>query len=477
MAARTSRRSGPVAAAAAVALVLGAGGYLVADAHDVVPGFLTLEPVPPPPSPFPVAPAAQEPPPLEIVLPPVDVDVPVPDAQELTALARAAADHEWMGDSVGIVVADQLTGEVLVDVDGDRPRTPASTAKMATGFAAVRALGPDARLATTVVQAGSGRLVLVGGGDVMLAQGAGDPTAVNGHAGLADLADQVVLRLELAGVDEVALDVDDTFFTGPRLAPGWADTDLSGGFVAPVTALMVNIAKTREEPYPPRHRDPSLHAAQVLAAALEERGVTVTGAPTRTEAPEGATVLGMVESATLRDVVAYSLQTSDNTVSEALGRVTAHARGLPTSFQGATRAVIAEMTDAGLDTTGAVLADCSGLADGSWLPARLLVDLVVLSADPTDTATLPVAVDMPVAGWQGTLAERLTSTPARGLVRAKTGSLRGVTSLSGTVVTVEGRPLVFAVLADQTPPGGQLGPRRVIDTFVQQLAGCGCGLP
>ncbi|MBO1752990.1 D-alanyl-D-alanine carboxypeptidase/D-alanyl-D-alanine-endopeptidase [Actinotalea sp. BY-33] len=472
-----ARRAALAAGVVTGVLVLGAGGYVAADAYDLVPGFLTLEPVPDPPQPFPTIPGAVEAPELEPVLSEADPSAPVPDAAELTALAEAAADHVWMGDSVGIVVADQLTGEVLVDLDGDQPHVPASTAKVATGAAVLSALGPDATLTTSVVQGPGGRLVLVGGGDVMLAAGAGDPEATNGRAGLADLAAEVARQLRLAGVTEVTLGVDDTLFSGPQAAPGWGEDVISLGFVAPVTALAVNIAKTRDEPYPPRHADPSLHAGETLAGLLREQGVVVTGSVGREVAPAGARTVGTVESAPLREVVRYALHTSDNTVTEVLGRMVAVERGLPGSFQGATRAVLAELGRLGLDTDGAALADTSGLADGSLLSPALLVDLVLHAADPQNAALLPAAVDLPVAGWQGTLEDRLGQSPARGLVRAKTGSLPGVTSLAGTVVTPSGRSLVFAVIADDTPPGGQLGPRRVIDTFVQQLAGCGCDLP
>ncbi|WP_250447705.1 D-alanyl-D-alanine carboxypeptidase/D-alanyl-D-alanine-endopeptidase [Actinotalea sp. C106] len=472
-----ARRAALAAGVATGVLVLGAGGYLTADAYDVVPGFVTLEPVPDPPLPFPTVPGAVEAPGLEPVLDEVDPSAPVPDAAELTALAEAAADHVWMGDSVGIVVADQLTGEVLVDLDGDQPHTPASTAKVATGAAALSALGPDATLTTSVVQGAGGRLVLVGGGDIMLAAGAGDPEATNGRAGLADLAVEVTRELRLAGVTEVTLGVDDTLFSGPQAAPGWDEDVIRLGYVAPVTALAVNIAKTRDEPYPPRHADPSLHTGETFAALLREQGIAVTGTVGREAVPAGARTVGAVESAPMREVVRYALHTSDNAVTEALGRMVALERGLPASFQGATRAVLAELVRLGLDTDGAVLADTSGLAEGSLLPPALLVDLVLHAADPQNAALLPAVVDLPVAGWQGTLAGRFGSPPASGLVRAKTGSLPGVTSLAGTVTTSSGRSLVFAVIADDTPPGGQLGPSRVIDTFVQQLAGCSCDLP
>lgn len=470
-------RAGRVTAAVVGVVVLAAAGYGVADAYDVVPGLVTLAPPPPDPEPFPTAPAAVPAPSPTPLLGPPDDGAPVPDAAALRAYAEAAAAHAWMGDRVGVVVADQLTGDVLVDLGGDVPQEPASTAKVLTAVAAVRALGADTTFPTRVVHPQSGRLVLVGGGDVMLAAGEGDPDAVNGRAGVVDLARQTARALRLAGVEEVTVAVDDHLFSGPTLSPGWEPTDLSMGYVSAVTPVAVNLAKTREEAYPPRHADPSLHAGQVLAQALAAEGVRVVGDVARVDAPDGAPVLAEVRSATVAEIVRYGLHTSDNTVSEVLGRLTALARSLPGSFEGATTAVLREVGALGVDVTGARLVDCSGLADGSSLSTHLLVDLLLRVVDPQHPELRPVAVGLPVAGWQGTLADRLLSPPAAGLVRAKTGSLTGTTALAGTLVTAQGRPLVFAVIADATPPGGQLGPRRVIDALVQQVAGCACTLP
>jgi len=85
-----------------------------------------------------------------------------------------------------------------------------------------------------------------------------------------------------------------------------------------------------------------------------------------------------------------------------------------------------------------------------------------------------VAAGLPIGGLRGTLSDRFGSSAASGLVRAKTGSLSGVTSLAGTLVDADGRQLLFVVLADQTPAGGQYAPRVAIDAFVQRLVGCGC---
>jgi serine-type D-Ala-D-Ala carboxypeptidase/endopeptidase (penicillin-binding protein 4) len=127
-----------------------------------------------------------------------------------------------------------------------------------------------------------------------------------------------------------------------------------------------------------------------------------------------------------------------------------------------------------VDTSGARLVDASGLGAGSVMPPTLLVDVLRLVTSPDHGELRPIAAGMPIAGLTGTLDDRFTQSAARGQVRAKTGSLPGVTSLAGTVQDDDGRQLVFAVMADQTGAVGQDAPRRAIDAFVSSLAGCGC---
>lgn len=461
-----------VAGTMAAALVV-AGGYAWADAHDIVPGVLTLGPEPAPAAPFPTAPAAIPGPAPEDTLDVLDATAPVPDAASVQVAVDALVADPRMGTSTGVVVADSLTGEVLASATPDSPRVPASIQKLLTAAAALDAVGYDRVLTTTVTQSAPGQITLVGGGDMMLAAGSGDPEAVNGRAGLDDLAAQVAKELTLTGRASVTLSLDDTLFTGSPTG-GWAD-DIPGlGYAAPVSAVAVDTGRLSAGEYAPRQGDPAMAAAQAFVSALAAHGVSVEGAPTRGTSSADARVIASVDSAPMAEIVEYFLHTSDNTITEVVGRVVALEAGLPGSFEGATRAVLTELADMGIDTSGAILADCSGLADGSLLSATTIVEVLELMSDPAYPQLRPAAIALPVAGLDGTLSDRFYGAQGRGLVRAKTGSLPHVTSLAGTVLTQDNRQLTFVVMADQTPDGGQWEPRAAIDGFASSLAGCGC---
>lgn len=465
--------SGRAVAGAALVVTLVAGAYATLDAHDLVPGPLTLAAPVAKASPFPTAPG------LATVVSPtpalsmLDPAVAAPQVGAVQAKVAALVADARLGPSVGVQVVDQLTGAVLGSSQPDTARTPASTAKLVTAVAALSALDPASTTSTRAVRTGD-LVVLVGGGDVLLGAGAGDPSAVDGRAGLGDLAAQTVAALRLAGITTVRLGFDDSLFTGPTVNPAWAPADVAAGFVAAVTPLEVHIGKVDPVPeYGRRYPDPSLAAARVFAQRLTEAGITVTGTPVRTTAPDGALPVGEVRSAPLRDVVGYFLRTSDNTVTEVVSRLVALEAHLPASFSGATTAVLHQVAALGIDTSAAHLVDASGLAAGSSLPPALLAGLVRLATSADHPPLRDLVAELPVAGLTGTLVDRFTTSSARGLVRAKTGSLPHVTSLAGTLVDADGRALVFVVMADAAP-SGQDPARRAVDAFVSSLAGCGC---
>jgi D-alanyl-D-alanine carboxypeptidase/D-alanyl-D-alanine-endopeptidase (penicillin-binding protein 4) len=192
---------------------------------------------------------------------------------------------------------------------------------------------------------------------------------------------------------------------------------------------------------------------------------------TRATAPAGAQPLATVQSPTVAEIAELALQTSDNDLAETLLRLLAVQGGQPATFAGGAAAVVGALTSLGVPTGGMVLLDGSGLARGSAVPPATLADLLVRAASGRAPGLSALVDGLPVAGFSGTLALRFTTGRPRavaGVVRAKTGTLTGVSALAGTT-TVDGRPTVFVVMADQVPDGATLQARDELDRFAAVL--------
>jgi serine-type D-Ala-D-Ala carboxypeptidase/endopeptidase (penicillin-binding protein 4) len=398
-------------------------------------------------------------------------DAPEPDAAALAARLQPLLAAPALGTGVSARVVDVGSGDVLLDEDGATPSTPASTAKLLTTVAALTALDPAATLPTTVVAgADPGQVVLVGGGDPTLSRTTPSQT-YPGAATVQDLATQVVAALP-AGTAVTSVVVDNSLYSGPLTASGWQPGDTPSSYAAPVTATMVDGARVSPGAVT-RSGQPGIDAGAALADALGAPGAAISLG----QAPAGARTLATVHSAPIARLVEQALSQSDNMLAEALARQVALARKLPASFEGSAQAVLAALDDAGVDTTGVSLSDGSGLSQQDRVPVRLLTDLLDGAATGKGKLAGASAIlsGLAVAGYDGTLADRGDDDPdtAPGAVRAKTGTLLGVNGLAGTVVTEDGRLLVFAVLADAA--GGDVARAEgVLDDVATALAECGC---
>lgn len=364
----------------------------------------------------------------------------------------------------GASVIDPATMTVLLDSTASTALVPGSVLKLITAASALVNLGPLARIPTTVVASDS-VVTLVGGGDATLAVRGGGP----GAASLADLAKQVAAQVQAGPID---LRYDDSLFTGPELGPGWARDYPAVGVAAPVTALMVDQGRVRPGAIS-RVPNPAKSAARTFRRLLEANGVTVRSLkPGRADA--GATQIAKVESAPIIDLVEFMLTTSDNDLAESLAHLSGAAAGFKASFAGGSKAAVVTLADLGIDSSGMELVDGSGVSARNRVSAATLTELLALVARGTNPDLSPIASGLAVAGFTGTLTDRFVgeNRPAAGYVRAKTGTLTGVTSLAGTVQDVDGRVLVFALLANQIPSIERA--RDLGDDFASSLAACGC---
>ena len=493
---------------AVVALLVLVLGYGALDVLDVAPGILTRSAATPSPAPAAGAtpgagtngatPTASTSPgstataspttvptvptvdPAAQALQPASAGALIPVPSAVAAELRSQATDRALGPVPGYLVRDAFTGQVLLQKSPDVPRTPASTLKLLTALAVGTTLDPRATLPTTVVQGTSvDDVVLVAGGDTMLAKGKGRPDAVEGRAGLADLAGQVATALQASGTSTVTLRLDTSYARGARWAPTWLPADVDAGYTGGVS--MLGLAGQRAIPFRPAPRNPEAATAAAFVAALKTQGITARLAPEKTWATPvaaGATVLGKVESAPIGDILALALDDSDNALTEGLARQAAVKAGGAATFPAAVAFVKKAVTAKGVDLTGAVIKDTSGLSSGQKVSPRMLSDVLQLGADGSVPAMQDTVARLPVAGLTGTLAGRFTTTtthPAAGIARAKTGTLTGTSTMAGTVIDADGRVLSYVVQADQVPAGiGTLAARAALDRFVAALATCGC---
>jgi D-alanyl-D-alanine carboxypeptidase/D-alanyl-D-alanine-endopeptidase (penicillin-binding protein 4) len=502
-------------------------GYAVLDVADAAPGPLTLRPLPPPaPTEYvakrtlPLVEQPTLPTSVEAPLPALAGETAAPSADGIDRALAAVRALPALRDSA-LVVRDGPSGEVLLDQRGDELRIPASTTKLLSAAAIGRTFAPDATLRTVVREGDTpDQIVLVAGGDSLLAPGKGDPQAVAGRAGLGDLADQVAASLEGRGTRAVTLYVDETYADGPTTAPTWGSTFRSSGITGAVA--MLGLSSQRARGGAPGPADPVLAVRTAFARLLESRGVDVTVAargrapgvagspmptPTSGQTPtasgpdtaapgDGASsgdgsgtgtpsatagadtqgpgsVLGSVTSAPVREQLALALTDSDNALTEILARQAAYRSGAATDFAAVGTWVVSQVAALGLDTAGVTLSDASGLSRENRVRASLLSDVLVLGYDGTHPVLRRALDGLPIGGLTGTLAGRFTGADhdAAGRARAKTGTLTGANALAGSVVDDDGRLLVFVGMVAGV---GTNDARAALDRLVATLASCGC---
>lgn len=403
------------------------------------------------------------------------VDAPSPgtvDPAKVEAAASSTLDRAELGSRFGFVALDPASGSVLVS-RGSGAFVPASTAKLLTGFSALSLIDPQRRFTTRVVADGvvrdGGSIVLVGGGDPYLVTKRAKIHDRAIHADLVTLATRTAATLKKADVSSVRLRFDASLFTGPRVSPAWPSSYVSGNVVTPVSALWADQGVLRGV----RSADPAASAARIFAGLLAARGVTVKGDPSARKAGATTATVAAVRSATVGQIVGTMIRTSDNQAAEVMLRHIGIAAGRPATFDGGSEGVTTALTAARIDTSGLRLLDGSGLSRQDRVAPITLAETV--RAAPQRSRTSSLIADLPVSGFTGTLVRRFATLPgARGLVRAKTGTLTGVHSLAGYAVDTGGVPIIFAVMADRTSKTDSAAAEAALDRVAAALATCSC---
>jgi len=449
---------------------------------------------------------------------------PICPAQLGAAIDAVANRPQFRRSSWGILVEtlSPTSSRTLYTREGSRYFIPASNAKLLTTAAALEKLGPQFRIRTSVYGTPPS------GGRVSLrVVGRGDPSLTD--AQLATLAQQLKSR----GVTQVdRLIADDGYFQGEPVHPNWEWEDVQAGYGAPVSSLILNqnainltlapqnlgqplrviwenpaeaagwrienrsrTVGPDEEEFVDVGRDLSkpvlrvsgqLHAGSepepVAVAitnptenflghfrqALEAEGIAVAQTSVARNSPiAGEAELAAVESPPLSELLEETNQESNNLYAEILLRSLAAGSASGETLAAGLKVLTATLTRLGVNPETYVPEDGSGLSRQNLVsPEALVQTLRAMASSPRANI---YRASLPVAGVSGSLKNRFRDTAAQGIVLAKTGTVGGVSALSGYVTPPNYQPLVFSIVVNQSnlPPRTQ---RQAIDDIVLLLA-------
>lgn len=375
-------------------------------------------------------------------------------------------------------VRNAKTGEVLFDRGGDTASRTASVLKVLTSAAALSVLGPDYRAETTVVKGSEpGSVVLVGGGDLTLTRlPVGQESTYIGAAHLETLAELTRAAWDADPANQgqpiTSLVLDASLFGDPDWQPSWNTKERVDGYMPKITALEVD--GDRDDPtadVSPRSDDPVGRAGDAFAEALGG-GLDVT----RGTAPEGAKELASVQSQPVSTLIQQALLVSDNALAEMLARLTAIKQGAGNTFDALQESTLAGLQQYGIDTTGIVIADGSGLSDDNAVPPSYLTQLF-MKINARDGDLGYIYDGLPIAGETGSLSydDRFTgdNAVADGSVFAKTGWIDTGYTLAGIIHADDDTDLTFALyaLGDVSDDA-----KQAIDTLAAAFYRCGDNL-
>ncbi len=430
-----------------------------------------------------------------------------------------------------VQVVNVRTGEEVYARDADRALLPASTTKVITTAAALRALGPSYTFRTDLLHTGELGDDGVLKGDLYV-RGGGDPTLV-----LEDLW-KMVQELRLEGVRKITGDVvfDDDLFEGSAGVPGWdKPLDKRNGpayypalgalslnfntvalFVGPGTEVGEPARIELETPsavievdnqattgsangrrwlkverelsgvktkftvtgvvpatsdtrrYYRSVGDPTAYFTGAFAALCKSQGISVKGKYIDGSTPDDAELLVRRHSPSLGVILQSVDKHSNNFMAESV----LLAMGLEHGGAPATTAMGLEVVrdyleSLGLDIEGDTIVNGSGLTRVGGLRPELLTAVMVDMYDDRQVGP-EFRAALAIGGLDGTLRSRFRGEDQAGRVRGKTGSLDGVHCLTGYVEAADGEVYAFAFFVNQIR-GPLSRARQLHDRFVSAL--------
>ena len=355
------------------------------------------------------------------LLPEDTVEVRLPWPQNMQArLDTLLQDPLFERSQLGLLVYDLTADSVLYRHGEKQTLRPASTMKLLTAVTALDCLGGDYQFRTSLRYTGAvedsvlvGDLYCVGGMDPMF-----DVRDMNAFV-------ESVMRLGVHTIRGRLVAVT-SFKEEPLLGEGWCWDDDN----PQLTPLLVS------------KKDEFM---RVFVDQLRAAGITVDAPCTTGSLPKDALTI-CTRSHSLRDILVPMMKDSDNLYAESMFFQTATTVGKqPVTAAHGRQAVKKTLGKAGVHDIQYRIADGSGLSLYNYVTPELMVKLLIYAYRKMSIFR-ELYPSLPIAGQDGTLKKRMVKSIANGRVKAKTGTVTGVTTLSGYCASSNGHMLAFSIM-------------------------------
>ena len=352
-------------------------------------------------------------------------EVKLPWPQNLQTRLDTLLENELFERSqLGLLVYDLTADSVLYHRGEKQTLRPASTMKLLTAITALDRLGGNYQFRTSLRYSGevvdsvlTGNLYCVGGMDPMF-----DIIDMNAFV-------ESVLGLGVKTIRGNLVAVT-SFKDNLLLGEGWCWDDDN----PQLSPLLVS----RKDEFM------SKFVEMLRAAGVEVDAPITTGALPK----ESLTIC--TRSHTLREILLPMMKDSDNLYAESVFyQAASTVASRPATAAHGRQAVKETLGKAGVKDIQYRIADGSGLSLYNYVTPELMVKLLIYAYRHRNIY-IELFPSLPVAGQDGTLKKRMVKSPANGRVRAKTGTVTGVTTLAGYCASLNGHMLVFSIMNQGT---------------------------
>ncbi len=435
--------------------------------------------------------------------------------RDLSGIETIINRPEFKRSRWGILIQDLDSGCTLYSLDAEKYFIPASNAKLLTTAAALLELGEDFRITTPIYTVGKPPFV-----DSLIIKGQGDPSIST------ESLNDIVKQLRLLGIKRIEkLIIDDSYFDNFLINPTWEWLDIYSYYGTAVNSLILNentvtltvlpqkigqkvslnwsdaiavqqwqvsneaTTTTADQTYnieidgvlgkpvlkilgeiPVDHGadvwdlaiiDPANYFLETFRNLLLQAGITVNQAEVINQENNNteAKIITKIMSPPLPILLAEINQNSNNLYAEAILKIL----GKKLNTDNDTEAIKLSLAKLKIDPESYVLEDGSGLSRHNLITPKLLVDL--LSAIAKTPQGQIYRETLAIGQTNGTLKHRFRRSPSPVNLWGKTGTLSGVTTLSGYLETATGETIVFSILENNSDQKNKIS-RQAIDGMI-----------